>query len=99
MTHRFEKYWEGLVDTSGHVTFRITDRSTERHVYTISPLAVGNDDIYVAVRTFKIAHKGYRVNGSDKFVGEYTVRLGSYVDVVNAVAQKEGHGESDIQYV
>ena len=99
MTHRFEKYWEGLVDTSGHVTFRITNRSGERHVYTVSPMAVGNDDIYIAVRTFKIAHKGYRVNGSDRFVGEYTVDLGSYVDVVNLVGEKEGYASSAIEYV
>ena len=42
--------------------------------------------------------KNQKVKG-DKFVGEYTVGLGSYVDVVNAVAEKEGYAPPAIEYV
>ena len=106
--HSFTNYWTGLVNTSGHITFRVTDKSYERnrHVYTISPLSVGNNlkdeinqELYVAIRTFKISEKGYRINGSDRFVGEYRVPIGSYVDVVNTVAQKEGYEIDEVQYV
>tara|TARA_A100001011_G_scaffold375507_1_gene437115 strand:- start:498 stop:851 length:354 start_codon:yes stop_codon:yes gene_type:complete len=110
--HNFINYWTGLVSSAGHITFRVHDKYTEkqtlRHVYTISPLSVGfpnrsktpgEQELYVAIRTFKIAEKGYRINGSDRFVGEYRVPIGSYVDVVNTVAQKEGYEKEEVQYV
>ena len=108
--HGFKRYWTGLVDSAGHITFRVSDKYSERerHVYTISPLSVGfknshkmsdEQELYVAIRTFKIAEKGYRINGSDRFVGEYRVPVGSYVDVVNAIANREGYESEEIQYV
>ena len=103
-------YWEGLIANSKHVTFRtarwkgpVDTTRGDRTVWTITPLSVisPGEKLLVAVRSFQIDARGGRVPKTDKFEGEITVKVGSYVDVVRQIAYKKSIPvkSSHIEYV